>query len=388
MLLANALLEAGHTVELLGRSDVPGYDGSCEFRGRVHRAFDFGRTGWKERQSGVFNPLRRHHMARRIRDAVRALGGTWDVVHYHGHLPELGAQLGQDFNFVHTIHDRGLECMTALRLYESRPCTAMEAATCARCATDAPNALQRRVSAMSVELRRGAAHRVLARHRVIFVSRFLQQRTLEALGMAEDCQSTVVHNFIDARHIETLLAVRPPARAAGERLRVFTAGRIDETKGFGEMLAQLDDDTVRRLEIRVGGLGKDLEDLRRRHERRGVRFLGWLDYPQIVHELAACDVAVMPSVVEEACSTFTLEGLTVGRPVYALRRGATPELAVYASAPGQLALFDDMPSLAAALGQLSGAQPARPLHMRADVLARLPEILSVYQAREHAVRSP
>jgi glycogen(starch) synthase len=60
-------------------------------------------------------------------------------------------------------------------------------------------------------------------------------------------------------------------------------------------------------------------------------------------------VIVVPSVCEEACSTTVLEGLLLGKTVFALRRGGTPELSIYASRPGQLRLHEHLEDLASAL---------------------------------------
>jgi hypothetical protein len=60
-------------------------------------------------------------------------------------------------------------------------------------------------------------------------------------------------------------------------------------------------------------------------------------------------VIVVPSVCEEACSTTVLEGLLLGKTVFALRRGGTPELSIYASRPDQLRLHEHLEDLANAL---------------------------------------
>ena len=192
----------------------------------------------------------------------------------------------------------------------------------------------------------------------------------------------VVHNFIDAQQLASV-AARVDERdvVQRERLRIITVGRIEENKGFSALLAALSDTALRSLDIRVGGAGPGLLSLRERHEKRGVAFLGWLSYPDVVTEILNADAVVVPSILEEACGTTILEALALGRVVFALRRGGTPELLRYGAAPEQLRLFDTLEELAQALAALTLPLPRWPLTASADVHARLPEILAVYAAR-------
>jgi len=59
--LANRLLQAGHEVEILGRSDRAAGDPARQigFDGRFRPGFAFAHPGWKEAQLGAFNPLKR-----------------------------------------------------------------------------------------------------------------------------------------------------------------------------------------------------------------------------------------------------------------------------------------------------------------------------------------
>ena len=382
VLLANTLIQAGHYVEFLGRNDVPGDERNNEFLGTFHRGFSFARTGWKEATLGAFNPLRRRHMASRIRAAIFRLSGPWDVIHYHGHFPELGASLPADINFVQTLHDQGSECLRHVRFRDGAPCPARAPRACAVCATPAPNGLQTALSGLAVEARRGAARIAYTRHRAIFVSAFVERRCLEILSPSTVMNTHVVHNFIDAQQLAAVAATVDEKDVVGrERLRIIMAGRLDETKGFSALLAALSDTALRSREIRVGGVGPDLLSVRERHEKRGVAFLGWLSYPDVVTEIVNADAVVVPSIWEEPCGTAILEALALGRMVFALRRGGTPELARYAAAPEQLRLFDTLEELAQSLAALNRPLPRWPLTISADVHARLPEILAVYAAR-------
>jgi glycosyltransferase involved in cell wall biosynthesis len=88
---------------------------------------------------------------------------------------------------------------------------------------------------------------------------------------------------------------------------------------------------------------------------------------------------VVPSICEEAFGLTTLEGLALGKPVFALALGGTPELRRYERWDGQLALFGDMEQLVSALVEnpLPLRQPNR--DFKADIVLMLPELIAVYQ---------
>ena len=70
--LGNALLGSGHRVRILGRKDWNPGSGAAQigFHGQFEGGFDFAHPGWKEKQLGVFNPLKRPYFARKIARAI------------------------------------------------------------------------------------------------------------------------------------------------------------------------------------------------------------------------------------------------------------------------------------------------------------------------------
>lgn len=378
VVLGNALIDAGHDVHLLGYKLSGGADSNCGFRGPLHTTIDFTGARWQEGRLGIFSPLARPHMARRIWRAIRGLGGTWDVVHYHGHNPLLGTLVPAAWNFVHTLHDQGAECIAKSRFRRGQVCAETTPEACAGCATAKPNRVQRWLSVQAVNgLRRGSLA-AFRRHRAVFVSDFVRRRYCEALGVSpHDIHADVVHNFVDAHKLRAALAAPLPDWLSDDgRLRVFAAGRIDAAKGFAEFLDALDDTMLLRIDLVVAGAGPDLAAIRQRHEARGVRFLGWCAPAEVLAWTRAAQVCVVPSVWEEPCATTVLEALALGRPVLALHRGGTPELVRHGE-PGQLRLFDDLPALVQALR--SSPFTAWSVSERAAVEHRLPELLALYR---------
>ncbi len=385
VLLGNALIESGHQVEMLGSVRAVGVDSNHGFLGPLHARIDLSRTGWKERKLGVFLPMRRWHMAQRIWSAIKRLDKEWDVIHYHGHLPILGALMPAEINFVHTLHDQGAECITRTRFRNGALCTEVDPAACASCAVASPNPVQRAVSAYTVRQYRALSAKAFSRHKAICVSDFIEKRLREVLVEPHALQTSVVHNFIDSTSISratSVVQVTAGKTTPKPTATVFMAGRIDRTKGFSAVLAAIPAAWLSEMRVRIAGDGPDLANLRDRYGPFGVEFLGWQDHDLVVAETHAADVCVVPSICEEACATTILEALFLGKRVFALKLGGTPELRRYERFPGQLKLFPDITSLVQGLHSELVAN-RQPVELGrgdlADIRYRLPEILDIYR---------
>ena len=376
--LGNALLAGGHTVRILGRSDC-GQEASARlgFHGIFEPGFDYAHPGWKEKQLGVFNPLKRPWFARKIAAAVERHARGFDVVHYHGHLPLVGVHVDPSINFVQTRHDQGSECLVHLRFRDGAVCTTRAARDCAGCIRKDAGALRQSVTALAVNRYRQASAQAFATRKTIFVSDFLRRQFLRAVPGADLARCRVIPNVVDYAALRTA-ALDAPAPQAGEAVLV---GRIDVGKGFHEFLAAAQGRLPPQARLTIAGDGPERPVLAARYAGGQVRFLGWQDYPAALALAARSHLCVVPSVCEEACSTTVLEALALGKPCLALAHGGTPELASYQHYPGQLQLFDTMAQLVARMADLLGQPPAppRPLPPRfgadaAVILARLVDL--------------
>jgi glycosyltransferase involved in cell wall biosynthesis len=382
--LANRLLQEGHAVEILGRSDRPSADPARQigFAGRFRPGFAIARPGWKEAQLGAFNPLKRPWFARRIARAIDAHGAGFDVVHYHGHLPMTGLYVRDGINFVQTRHDQGSECLTHLRFVDGAVCERLAPGACTACSARGadrhPGPVRTALTALAVSGYRSQAARAFARHKTVFVSDFLRRHFLRAVPDADLSRSRVIHNLVDYPSLRAL-ALAAPMPQAGE---VVLAGRIDTGKGFAEFLDAAAGRLPGHARLTVVGDGPQRAALERRHAGPQVRFLGWQDHATALALAARAHLCVAPSVCEEACSTTVLEALALGRGCLALARGGTPELAYYVQYPGQLALASAMPELVARLARLLAAPPpprsAPPADFGADAARLLPTLLELY----------
>ncbi|MCC2972044.1 glycosyltransferase family 4 protein [Massilia sp. IC2-476] len=381
--LSNALMEDGHHVDIMGRSDRahPKSAEEIGFQGRFVPGFDFRRVGWKEAQLGFFNPAKRPWFAAKVARALseHALAiGNYDVVHYHGHLPMAGLYVDPALNFVQTRHDQGSECVTHLRFKGDAVCTETSPRACAACAHAAPGPVRSLLSGHAVARYRDETERTFARHKTIFVSDFLRRQFLRALPHADLSRSRVIHNFINYRKLARL------AENGGtpKQGQVLLAGRIDTGKGFAEFLAAARDRLPPQAQVLVVGDGPLRARLEAEYASEQVRFLGWQPNTEVAALTAASHVCVVPSVWEEPCGTTILEALALGRPCLALARGGNPELAVYESYPGQLRLATSMPELVTHLvDELARPAQARPLPASAgmDVYQAIPKIVDFYE---------
>lgn len=349
--LSRALVAAGHQVDLMGNDDVSisaasdEFDVDENFIPALHGQFQ----GWKELSLGCFLPFKRSVIASRFADAILRRAGTYDVIHYHGHLPNIAYFIPANINFIQTRHDQGSDCMIHTRFVRGQICRATDPRVCAQCRSERPNQLQRIVSASAVRQFRAQVAVGFKRHKTIFVSDFLRRNVARTFGPGP--WGVTVHNFIDTHHLQAarnLTGKNITDKLANDGpLQVFIAAKLYPAKGVVQFLETLTSSQHQRLHIRIAGDGPDENGLRERFPQ--VELLGWRSGTESLKLAAAAQVIVVPSICEEACASTIIEGLLLGKTVFALNLGGTPELQIYESAPMQLRLFPDMGALVTGL---------------------------------------
>lgn len=341
--LARTLQRAGHEVDLLGGDQHPlkvaGEDG--RFDGRFFGELNGTHAGWKEIQLGMYLPPRRTWLARRFARIIMRHAPDYDVIHYHGHVPNVALFIPETVNFVQTRHDHGSECLAHTRFRENDVCTSIDPADCASCRTAHPNIVQRAVSKVAVIRFRQEVAEGFRRHKTVFVSDMLRRNFSRVLGPGS--WGCVVHNFVDADHLKRVRE-QAAARAAKDVFDVFIAAKLYPAKGIEPFLRELAPRLPATMRVTIAGDGPDEARLRKAFGDERIRFLGWCLQETALRLAAAASAIVVPSVWEEPFGTTLLEGLLLGKPTFALERGGTPEMAAYADA-GQLRLHPDMRSL-------------------------------------------
>jgi glycogen(starch) synthase len=360
--LSRALMSAGHQVDLMGSDDVPIAAAGADFtfEGRFFPELRGQFDGWKEMTLGVFVPAKRSVIARRFARAVMRRARHYDAIHYHGHLPNIARFIPPGVNFIQTRHDQGSDCLIHTRFKRGRICRSTDERHCADCRTWQPNILQRAVSSIAVKRFRHEVIKGFRRHKTVFVSDLLQQNLSRSFGAGH--WGVTVHNFVDS---EQLKATRAQAviPANDGLLRVFIAAKLYPAKGVESFLDALSkrQDHASNIDIDIVGDGSDEQRLRDHFPF--ARFHGWQDWQSSLKLAARAHAIVVPSVCEEACPSTVLEGLLLGKTVFALKLGGTPELAAYQSGPSQLRLHDTLRELVDAL-LLFRPRPDYPLSPR------------------------
>jgi glycogen(starch) synthase len=340
--LARALREAGHDVDLLGGSQhtlsIAGAEG--EFGGQFYGELAGQFAGWKERQLGVIMPPKRPWIARQFAAVILRHAPHYDVIHYHGHLPNIGRYIPARINFVQTRHDQGSDCVLHTRFRDDGICTATAPGDCAACFTAQPNALQRAISRSAVLHFRREVRESLSRHKTVFVSDMLRHNLRRTFGPGN--WGVTIHNFADRGNINAASAACPPP-PQDEGLRIVVAGKITPAKGTAAFLQTLLPQLPSRMHVSLIGDGPSEAALRSACAGQPrIQFHGWCSARQTLHMTAAAHAVVVPSLWEEPFGTTILEGLLLGKPTFALARGGTPEIARYTVRPDQLRLHSSV----------------------------------------------
>jgi glycosyltransferase involved in cell wall biosynthesis len=382
LVLARALVAAGHQVDVMGNDDVAPsacieeFDFGGQFFGELHGQYD----GWKEFFLGVFMPGKRTSLAKKFARAILKRAAPYDAIHYHGHLPNIAHHIPATINFVQTRHDQGSDCLIHTRFKRGKICQSTTPSSCAECRTWHPNLLQRKISALAVNQFRAEVASGMLRHKTLFVSDQLQANLARSFGGKR--WGLTIHNFVDVGNV----ASRPtePLFSKLQQRRILVAAKLYGAKGVEPFLTSL----IRRphtdLQIDIAGDGQDEARLRLAFPE--VRFHGWTNRSDTLKLTREAHMVVVPSVCEEACPSTVLEALALGKTVFALRLGGTPELSQYASGPDQLRLFDSIEALVDGLLYFQPRSDFPPMRNAGTAVAQAAgRVLAVYQGAPGAL---
>jgi glycosyltransferase involved in cell wall biosynthesis len=161
------------------------------------------------------------------------------------------------------------------------------------------------------------------------------------------------------------------------------AGQVNRDKGVDLLLRAADGILARRPRamLALAGQGEMSPEVRRAARARGDGRLVYLGQMRGVERIfQAADLAVLPSVWEEAFAHTLVEAQACGLPVVASRIGGNPE-AVEEGATGLLVPPADAASLEAGLERLL-AEPGRRREMGAAARRRAESLFSIARSVE------
>ena len=148
--LCKTFKQQGHYIDLMGSNEHawPIDHPISSYAHHFYPELTGQYLGWKEIALGIFNPLKRTYTAKRFAYAIQRRASHYDVIHYHGHYPNLAAFIPSNVNFIQTRHDQGSECLTHIRFKKGTICNSIDASDCAGCRALHPNFLQKLISTL------------------------------------------------------------------------------------------------------------------------------------------------------------------------------------------------------------------------------------------------
>lgn len=137
-----------------------------------------------------------------------------------------------------------------------------------------------------------------------------------------------------------------PLRQTG--LRFGYIGSLAPHKGLGWLIDQFDD-SLGALVIAGTGQRSYIDELRALAQGKSIDFVGYVDPIKFFEDV---DIAVVPSIWEEALGNVAVEASSLGRPVIASKRGGLPEI-VRHNVNGLLVDPDEPDTLGVAMRKLA-----------------------------------
>ncbi len=160
---------------------------------------------------------------------------------------------------------------------------------------------------------------------LIAISRAVEETLRDRLDEPEATSITTIPNPVDA----------PAIRAEAEqwetpecRPYVLFAGKLATNKGAADLLPVTSDLGLPLVVAGDGPARADMEAGARAH-RREVRFLGWLERPELLRWMRHAAMLIFPSTWPEPLGRVLIEASALGCPIAAMRTGGVGDVVVH-----------------------------------------------------------
>ena len=196
------------------------------------------------------------------------------------------------------------------------------------------------IDRLNTELK-ATQHMINVSDGVFVISDFCKKRIMEVDSSAES-KTVVVKNTIDTekftfRGTDIKRTIRNDLNVCQEQKIVTYWGRIEQAKGVIELVRAmklLDDPNLHLLIIGSSVyMGSKKSEYMKKVEleskglKGGVSFTGYIPQNTLPQYISATDIAVVPSLCNEAAGNVIIEALSCGVPVVASSQGGIPEYA-------------------------------------------------------------
>lgn len=162
-------------------------------------------------------------------------------------------------------------------------------------------------------------------------SQFVKNKLVEN-GFDENKISVTPHflaeEFILPKNNESTTVAA--ATETGQEKYIFSYGRLDEGKGFDDLIKAYAEINVLGLKLKIAGSGPDEDRLNKIAENLGlenrVELLGQKTRAEIIELIKGAEAVISCSKLHETFGLTVLEAMATGKPVIASKVGAIPEL--------------------------------------------------------------
>ena len=160
---------------------------------------------------------------------------------------------------------------------------------------------------------------------VVAVSSAVERTLRDRLEEPEATTVTTIPNPVDA------VAIQAEAEQSGppdRRPYVLFAGKLAANKGASALLSATADLAL-PLVVAGDGPARAEVEMRARASRRDVRFLGWLERPELLQWMRHATMLVFPSSWPEPLPRVLIEASALGCPIVAMQTGGVGDVVVH-----------------------------------------------------------